>query len=283
LLSSEPQAPSVVDIDPQPAASLQTVMELLSKGLGDNQTGRLLATTADTLNGVKELALMISSLQEDVANLQRPTEDTQEAAAEKRAIAKIVRAEALRWMLANQCNAKATLVQPTPPIVGRALHSQKAFDSRSAKTPHEICKEIYNAVTNRFSLEPEAEGSDGATQIDWIHLTEDVVEVLQDRSNLSRAKRTNHCSKTLEPRVRVLVESGLAISEPVKTGERTNYDRYLTEQGREVFDGWPEWTDVTGGVGLADSEPTGANEQAAAESSGSSILPDSQNSSPPPA
>ena len=35
-------------------------------------------------------------------------------------------------------------------------------------------------------------------------------------------------------------------------GERTNYDRYLTPEGLEVFNGWPDWTDATGGISLAE-------------------------------
>lgn len=53
---------SSLSSDPQAAASLQAIMEFLSRELGDNQTERLLETTAEILKRVKEQTLMISAL-----------------------------------------------------------------------------------------------------------------------------------------------------------------------------------------------------------------------------
>jgi len=161
----------------------------------------------------------------------------------------------LRHFFAGACKTLG-FVRPTPAIVGRAMHSEKAFEPRAAKSPYVLFNAIYQAVKQALGLpsaQPEASSEDTR---DFVHLDAEMVELMEERSVRPQKKHSTYYNRELQPRLQLLENMRLACVEPNKTGERTDYSRYLTPLGRELFNNWPEWTDATGGIGLADEEPS---------------------------
>jgi hypothetical protein len=170
----------------------------------------------------------------------------------------------LRRMFAGACKT-LNLTRPTPAIVGRVMHYEGAFNRGAAKSPYVLFNSIYNAVTTELRLRPmQGESTDNAN-VDYVHLNDEMVELMQGRSSRPPDKHATYYDSQLKPRIRLLEHMRLACIEENRTGQRLDYSRYLTPSGRELFDGWPEWTDATGGIGLADEQtelPTSQPERA---------------------
>lgn len=185
-----------------------------------------------------------------------------------------IRAEAsmraLRWALANQCRAVG-LITPTPPIVGLAIGELKKLNPEAKYSPQKILSKIRDWDRVTF-------GEPGG-KIPAVHLEAETLAVMQGSSKkVSEEKRCDHLDKKIiGPRLQVLINSKLAKSDPIKSGRKTDYDRYLTELGRKVFAGWPELRDKSGGLDLADEEFMPAEPL---EDDATASIPDTENPTP---
>ncbi len=263
--------------------ALQTLIEQLLallpllNSLADNAMGRLLATTSEIREREARAEIQRADVQQKLSLLvenQRPPARGPDHDA-------MVRVATLRWTLANQCRV-ANLLRPTPAIVGRAMHAVSAFDSRSAKSPFSILQQIHDAIKRAFGPQSSAANPDAEQQADHVHLTEEIVEVIEGRSEIPPKKQPTHCDKTLKPRLELLVNTGLADIKKREQGKRVDYSRFLTQVGREVFDEWPEWTDRTGGVSLAEEELQAITSSAATAGSGTPTSPGALTPGPSP-
>lgn len=160
---------------------------------------------------------------------------------------------ALRRFFAGACRF-ANLVRPTPAIIGRVMHDEGAFDRNAAKSPYVLFNAIYNAITIALRPQPIQGESTNNAIVDYVHLSDEMVELMQGRSSRPQDKHATYYDSQLRPRIRLLENMRLARVEENRTGRRSDYSRYLTPSGRELFNGWPEWSDATGGIGLADEQ-----------------------------
>ena len=241
--------------------------------------GRLLATTSEirergarTEVAVGDILRRVGFLEEN----QRPPEPTPDRDA-------AVRAGAIKWVVANYCRA-ANLLRPTPAIVGRVMHDERVFDRGATKSPQELFLGILNTVRRVFRLavpQPNQE-SPAATEQDYVHLTEEMAAVIEDRSSRPKKKHSNFYDRELKRRLDLLVNSGLAEVVPKGVRNPPHYDRFLNPMGREVFDGWPEWDDRTGGISLAGEQMPPDPHAAGRPVIGATARPESQPSSQPP-
>jgi len=161
----------------------------------------------------------------------------------------------LRRVFAGACKTLG-FVRPTPAIIGRAMHAEKAFNRNEAKSPYALFDAIYRAVKHAIGL-PSAQLEASAEDTrDFVHLDADMVALLEGRSVRPQKKHSVYYNQELKPRLQLLKDTGLADVAENEQGQRKNYSRYLTPSGRDLFNKWPEWTDATGGIGLAE-EPAG--------------------------
>ena len=238
---------------------------------------RLLATTSEIRERGARNEVAITAILSRVTLLeenQRPPEPApdREAAGRK---------AGCRVMLANQCRA-SNLIRPTAAIVGRVMHDERAVDQRTAKSPQQLFFGILGTVRRVFGLATPQPDQEAALRQDYVHLSEDIAATIEKRSSISEKKHAEFLNDELKPRLKLLANSGLAREITIYTGRRVNYDRFLTPLGREVFDGWPEWDDRTGGISLADElmppDPNTAGRPVIEATS----PPESQPASPPP-
>jgi hypothetical protein len=215
----------------------------------DNAMARLLATTSDLRERLARIEAGMGETQRRVTLMeenQRPPAPAldREAAA---------RTAAFRWMLANQCRA-SNLTRPTAAIVGRVMHDERAFDERTSKSPQELFLGILSTVRSVFRLAVPRPDQEAAPGQNYVHLTDDIAAIFEERSTRPKKKHSNYFNEQLDPRLAVLVNSGLARKERIPRERIPHYFRYLTPMGREVFGGWPEWDDRTGGISLVDEQ-----------------------------
>ena len=244
----------------------------------DNAMGRLLATTSEIRERGARNEVAITAILSRVTLLeenQRPPEPAPDREAAGRNAA-------CRWTLANQCRA-SNPIRPTAAIVGRAMHDERAVDQRTAKSPQQLFVGILGTVRRVFELATSQPGQEAeAAEQDYVHLTVEIVEVLEERSSIPKKKQSVFLNDELKPRLELLTNSGLAREITNRVGKRTNYSRYLTPQGREVFDGWPEWEDRTGGISLADELMPPDPNTAGRPVIEATLPPESQPASTPP-
>ena len=233
-------------------AAIESLTALADRG-PDGLIGkmdRLLATTSEIRERCARLEVEQAAMLRRVALLEESQRPPEPAPDREAAVRKAV----CRWTLANHCRA-LNLTRPTAAIVGRVMHDERVFDQRTAKSPHVLFDAILVAVRRVFRLAATQSGQDaGAAAQDYVHLTEEVVEVIEERSSIPKNKHSEFLKDELKPRLELLANSGLAREITIHTGRRVNYDRFLTPMGREIFDGWPEWEDTTGGISLADEQ-----------------------------
>lgn len=243
----------------------------------DDAMRRLLATTSETRErgarnevAIAEILSRLTLLEEN----QRPPAPApdREAAARK---------AGCRWTLANHCRF-STFTHPTAAMVGRVMHDERAFDERTSKSPQELFLGILNTVRSVFRLAVPRPDQEAAHRQDYVHLTDDIAAIFEERSARPKKKHSNYFNEQLDPRLAVLVKSGLAKKGSIPRERIPHYYRYLTPMGREVFDGWPEWDDRTGGISLADEQMPPDPNAAGHPVIGVSVPPVSQPASPPP-
>jgi hypothetical protein len=266
------QQAAAVSAPAQPSPDEPSEMERLLRNTSDirERDARLEQNQKAILDNQEETLRRVTVLEE---NQRPPAPAPDREAAARKAMG--------RQMLANQCRA-LNLIRPTPAIVGRAMSDGKAFDQGAAKSPQQLFLGILDAVRRVFRLATSQPGQEGeAAEQDYVHLTEEIVEVIEERSSIPKKKQSVFLNDELKPRLELLANSGLAREITIHTGRRVNYSRYLTPIGREVFDGWPEWDDRTGGVSLAD-EPMPPDPDAAGRPvTGAPATLETQPGSPP--
>lgn len=210
--------------------------------------GRLLATTSEIREQNARIEASFIELRQRVSVLEEHQRSPPAHTLSREAAA---RTAGMRWMIANQCRA-ADLLRPTPAIIGRVMHDEQAYAPESAKSPQVLFLAIYSTVTRVCGLPSLAAHDEPTSNRDHLHLTVEMVDVIEGRSSRPQSKHSTYYDKKLKPRLTLLVNSGL-VNAPVNLrGRRVNYFRYLTSNGRDVFDDWPAWTDVTGGISAAD-------------------------------
>lgn len=195
---------------------------------------------------VKEMAAFVARLDRIEAALQAPPRDP--------SLDVPASVEVKRFFFAGAC-AHLNLVRPTPAIVGRAMHTAKATCRKTAKSPYLLFNEIYVSMLRALGLKASTPEAPVTTARDFIHLDAEMVDVIEDLSTRPKTKLWNFYERQLEPRLRLLVNMRLANVEENNVGKRVDYDRYLTKLGQELFDGWPDWKDKTGGIGILDDVP----------------------------
>ena len=259
-------------------AAIESFSALVHGRLDDivDALNRSLATTSDLRERLARIEVGMGETQRRVTLMeenQRPPAPApdREAAA---------RTAAFRWMLANQCRA-STFTRPTAAIVGRVMHDERAFDERTSKSPQELFLGILSTVRSVFRLAVPRPDQEAAPGQDYVHLTDDIAAIFEERSARPKKKQSVFLNDELKPRLELLANSGLAREITIHTGRRVSYSRYLTSLGREVFEGWPEWDDRTGGVSLAD-EPMPPDPDAAGRPvTGAPATLETQPGSPP--
>lgn len=232
-------------------AAIESFSALVHGRLDDivDALNRSLATTSDLRERLARIEVGMGETQRRVTLMeenQRPPAPTpdREAAA---------RTAAFRWMLANQCRA-SIFTRPTAAIVGRVMHDERAFDERTSKSPQELFLGILSTVRSVFRLAVPRPDQEAAPGQNYVHLTDDIAAIFEERSARPKKKHSNYFNEQLDPRLAVLVNSGLAKKERIPRERIPHYCRYLTTLGRQVFSGWPDWADATGGIGLADEQ-----------------------------
>ncbi|GEM_PF-4082075 len=241
----------------------------------DNAMGRLLATTSEIrerdARNEAAIAAILSRLTLLEENQRPPAPAPDREAAARKA--------GCRWTLANQCRA-LNLIRPTPAIVGRVMNDERAINQRTSKSPQELFLGILSTVRSVFRLavpRPDQEAGPGQ---DYVHLTDDIAAIFEERSSRPKKKHSNYFNEQLDHRLAVLVDSGLAKKEPIPRERIPHYSRYLTPLGREVFDGWPEWDDRTGGISFADEQMPPDPNAAGRPVPGATVPSESQPASP---
>ena len=152
----------------------------------------------------------------------------------------------LRTFFAGACKS-LDIHQPTPAIIGRVMHDGEAFSPGKDKAPRNHFEVIY----------AKSNSSD--------HLSQRIRNLLQQYGNKAAGddkpgKASSRAAKQLGPefdrRFSLIENMKCGKKESVPRGGNRNYCRYLTPDGRKVFNGWPEWTDATGGISLANEQPS---------------------------
>jgi hypothetical protein len=162
-----------------------------------------------------------------------------------------------RVFFAGACKT-LNLIRPTPAIVGRAMHAEKATSRTAAKSPYEVFNAIYTAVKIAMGFQSSRSEESPDVARDFIHLDAEMVAMMEERSARPKKKHTTYYDAQLSPRLKLLENMRLACVETNRSGRRVDYSRYLMPEGQSLFNGWPDWTDATGGIGLVDEDRTPA-------------------------
>jgi hypothetical protein len=238
---------------------------------------RLMATTSE----IRERVARQEQALEEVRQSVRLQQEHQQVPAQGLDREGAVRTAGMRWMIANQCRA-ANLVRPTPAIIGRVMHDERAYAPERAKSPQVLFHAIYSAVIRVFRRPATEREVAPGTGDDHVHLTTEMVELIAGRSSRPQKKHSTYFESQLRPRLQLLVNSGLAKVDTIRQRRRINYLRYLTEPGCEVFSEWPELSDVTGGISAADEPDSPSELPIATEPDASATASEPPPDLPPP-
>ena len=152
--------------------------------------------------------------------------------------------EVKRRLVAGFCktmNAPA----PTPAIIGRVMHDGRVFSPKDDIPPRKLLQRIY--AKDRRHLSPKI--------CDLLERYGDPSASAGKKAGKSSGKIAGGLGDEFDQRFTLIVNIGCGNKDVVRSGKKTNYCRYLTKPGRELFDDWPKWTDETGGIGIADPKP----------------------------
>ncbi len=193
----------------------------------------------------------------------------------------------LRRSFAGACKTMA-IYQPTPAIIGRIMHDKEIFSPDENKAPRRLFEMIY-AKQNTDHLSPRIRGllerdtenpaRTNMTDSEGPSLTQQ--RQPGRRRKAPSSKIADNIGKEFDLRFTLIVNTGDGKREPIQAGKRKNYSRYLMPSGRELFDGWPEWDDRTGGIGLADEQMPPGPEAAGRPLIGATTPSEFQPASPP--
>lgn len=168
----------------------------------------------------------------------------------------------LRRFLAAACKAWG-YQQPTPAIIGRVMHEKRIFTREDDRPPRALFETIYAKPNVANHLSPRIRGllERYGEKPPQTNTSPDLGATSLNQSRQSRKKPKAASSKIAEKigeefdkRFELIVDIECGAKEPVRNGRKTNYRRYLTPEGRELFNGWPEWTDATGGISLVNQQ-----------------------------
>lgn len=166
-----------------------------------------------------------------------------------------------RVMFAGACKTLG-IVQPTPSIIGRMMHDKGIFARDDDKAPRSLLESIYAKphVPNHLSPEIRSllEGYGNRDNEIKAESTTAASTIGRQQPDESPGRSSSQVAKRLgtefDRRFDLIVYTGCGKRDRVQQGGKTNYRRYLTASGRTLFNGWPEWTDPTGGTGMADEQ-----------------------------
>jgi hypothetical protein len=149
-----------------------------------------------------------------------------------------------RRLFSGFCKTMNTAA-PTPAIIGRIMHDRRVFLAKDSVSPRNLFERIY--VKNPRHIAPKIR--------DLLERFGDPTTSAGKKAGKSSGKIAGGLGDEFDQRFALIVNIGCGNKDVVRSGKKTNYCRYLTKPGRELFDDWPEWTDETGGVGMADPKP----------------------------
>jgi len=155
------------------------------------------------------------------------------------------------------------VVEPTPAILGRLMHDHRIFGPNDQRKPRNMLELIYAKKDTPHHLSDKIRhllgqyGTQPPPSEDETDVSDEGARTEQQPTS-SRTKDSSELSRDIGPefdkRFALIVKFGYGKRDVVKNGKKIEYHRYLTPSGRVLFNGWPEWTDATGGVGLVDEE-----------------------------
>ena len=149
-----------------------------------------------------------------------------------------------RCFLAGFCSASG-FPNPTSAIIGLVMHDAGVFSAKDNVSPRNLFERIY--AKERLHIAPKIR--------DLLERYGDPSAAAGKTPGRSSGKIAKELGDEFDRRFILIIKIGCGHKDPVKNGKKTNYHRYLTEKGRELFDNWPKWTDDTGGVGILDEGP----------------------------
>jgi hypothetical protein len=196
----------------------------------------------------------------------------------------------LRRFFAGACKTLA-IHQPTPAIIGRIMHDKAIFSPDENIVPRRLFEAIYakqnipnhlsqkiRNLLERYTEQPSQTNTN--TDSEATSLTQQ--QQSNKRPKAPSSKIAEELGNEFDIRFALIVNTGDGKREPIQAGKRKNYSRYLMPSGRELFDGWPEWDDTTGGIGLADEQIPSGPDAAVRPVSGVTVTSEPQPASPPP-
>jgi len=179
----------------------------------------------------------------------------------------------LRRFFAGACKTLA-IHQPAPAIIGRIMHDKEIFSPDKAASPRNLFELIYAKKNIPDHLSQQIRGLLGQygnpqPGDDNTPATGSLPADQQQRPAARKKRTSASLAKQLGPefdkRFDLIVNTRCGGREPVRSGGKTNYHRYLNARGRDLFNEWPDWADATGGIRFADEMPSPAAPPAAAE------------------
>jgi hypothetical protein len=179
----------------------------------------------------------------------------------------------LRRFFAGACKTLA-IHQPAPAIIGRIMHDKEIFSPDKAASPRNLFELIYAKKNIPDHLSQQIRGLLGQygnpqPGDDNTPATGSLPADQQQRPAARKKRTSASLAKQLGPefdkRFDLIVNTRCGDREPVRSGGKTNYHRYLNARGRDLFNEWPDWADATGGIRFADEMPSPAAPPAAAE------------------
>jgi len=168
-------------------------------------------------------------------------------------------------------------IQPTPAIIGLVMRDKDIFTREDNRAPRALFEAIYarprvpdhlspriRSLLERYGRKPSQ--TDTPTESEATSLNQP--QHSRKKPKAASSKIAEDIGEEFDKRFELIVNMGYGKKETVLNGGKTNYCRYLTPDGRELFNGWPEWSDATGGIGLADEQaesPTSQPDRADAD------------------
>lgn len=185
-----------------------------------------------------------------------------------------------RLLFAGACKTLG-IVGPTPAIIGRIMHDKAVFSPTDNRSPRALLELIYvkgkqhlaEKVQSLLEMVGGERTSDGPCVGNERRTSSGVGPKVKSSSKLAEL-----LGNEFDDRFRLITNTGCGKQVLVSQGKRTHYVRHLTQPGREMFDGWPEWSDATGGIDLVDEPeiPSGTPTTSAPDAKATALEP------PPP-
>jgi len=197
------------------------------------------------------MAEMTETVQQIASSVQQPVQAARDDAAPS--------VTKLRRFLAGACKALG-YQQPTPAIIGRVMYDRGIFTREDDRAPRYLFETIYakpnvaNHLSPRIRSLLERYGEKPPQTNTSTDLGAPSLSESRTKPKAASSKIAAEIGEEFDKRFELIVDMECGAKEPVRNGKKTNYRRYLTPEGRELFNGWPEWTDATGGISLINQQ-----------------------------